>query len=147
MTPTITTTAHTGLYAVQLGDNASHSIPAYSTISQTLTLSDSITATLSLLYRASVVNPMSSTLTVKFDGPTETLTRTLPLTGTDWEHIWWDIPTSLAPTLTVSIDLHTTDQTGGSVVVVDEISLGRQCQVRSRCSCRWLPASHLPIVR
>ncbi len=127
VTPTITTSAHTGMYAVQLG-GGSGNLPSqtstHSAMSQTLTWSDPTTATLSMLYRATVMNPVSSTMMVNLIGPAETLTMTLPLTSTDWQHIWWDVPVSFAPTLTVSIALDTTDQSAGSVVVVDEISLG-----------------------
>ena len=79
---------------------------------------------MSLLYRAAGVNPVSTTLTVNVYGPAEVLTMTLPLTSTEWQHAWWDIPASFAPTLTVSIDLYTTDLAAGSAVVVDEVSLG-----------------------
>jgi hypothetical protein len=99
-------------------------MPVHSAISQTMMLSDAIPATLSLLYRAAGVNPMSTTLTVNVYGSAEGLTMTLPLTSTEWQHAWWNIPASFAPTVTVSIDLYTTDPTAGRVVVVDEVSLG-----------------------
>ncbi len=31
-------------------------------------------------------------MTVNVYGPAETLTMTLPLTSTDWQHVWWDVP-------------------------------------------------------
>ena len=129
VTPIMTTTAHTGLYGAQLGDMTGHSMPAHSTLSQILTWPDPTTATLSLLYRTAVMNPMSSTLTIYVAGPVDPLTLTLPaltlpLTGTDWMHVWLDVPASFAPTVTVSIDLYTTDPVAGSAVVVDEVSLG-----------------------
>jgi Tol biopolymer transport system component len=128
VTPIMTTTAHTGLYGAQLGDTASQAMPVHSVISQTMMLPDSIPAsspaTLSLLYRAAGVNPVSTTLTVNVYGSAEGLTMTLPLTSTEWQHVWWDIPASFAPTVTVSIDLSTTDPTAGRAVAVDEVSLG-----------------------
>lgn len=127
VTPTMTTTAHTGMYGAQLGGDSgasTTSAPVHSVLSQKLTMPDSITATLSLLYRTAAMNPLSSTFSVYLYGPAETLTMTAPLTGTEWQHVWWDIPASFAPVLTVSLDLNTTGPAAANVVAVDEVSLG-----------------------
>jgi hypothetical protein len=129
LTPTITSTAHTGDYAVVLGgivpSDTISSGPYLSTIEQTTTVSMTLTdGTLSLLYQVTAADPLSDTLTAYLIGPTDTLTFTLPVTVTDWTHQWFDVSTWTAPTATLRLELAMPDKDRAIGVLVDEVTWG-----------------------
>ncbi len=129
LTPTITSTAHTGSYAVKLGGTVPSdtltSAPWRSTIEQTIAVSPTLDkGTLSLLYRVQAADPLSDTLTAFVIGANEALTFTLPLTKTEWAHVWFDLSAWNAPTATLRLELTTPDQDRAVGVVVDEITWG-----------------------
>lgn len=129
LTPTITSTAHTGEHAVLLGgtipsDTVSNG-PYLSTIEQPITVPLTLTdGTLSLLYQVTAADPLSDTLTAYLVGPADTLTFTLPITATAWTHHWFDVSAWTAPTATLRIELSTPDKEREVGVLVDEITWG-----------------------
>ncbi|CAG0947439.1 partial Tol-Pal system protein TolB, partial [Anaerolineae bacterium] len=129
LTPTITSTAHTGEYAALLGgivplDTVSGG-PYLSAIEQTITMSMTLTdGTLSLLYEVTAADPLSDTLTAYLVGPTDTLTFTLPVTATAWTHHWFDVSAWTSPTATLRIELSTPDKEREVGVLVDEVTWG-----------------------
>jgi hypothetical protein len=129
LTPTITTTAHTGSYAALLGgtvpSNTLSTGPYLSAIEQTLTMPVTLTnGTLSLLCEVTAADPLSDTLTAYLIGPTDTLTLTLPLTTSGWTHQWFDVAAWTAPTATLRLELSTPDKERPVGVLVDEVTLG-----------------------
>lgn len=122
MTPTITTTAHTGHYAVQLGGSGNG--PGHSAITQVISWTPATTATLSLVYWPGEMEPVSTTLHLIVEGATDVLSTTAPLTGTGWQHIWLDVPPAFSPTFTLTVDLQTTDSGWLAPVNIDEVSFG-----------------------
>ncbi len=126
VTPTITTTAHTGNYAVQLGDLGSGPSlgPSHSALTQVISWTASTTATLSMVYWPAGPEPISTTLHLIADGSTAVLSTSVPLTGTGWQHAWLDVPPAFSPVFTLSIDRQTTDGGWLAPVTVDEISFG-----------------------
>lgn len=83
-----------------------------------------VSGTISLLYQVSADGPVSDTLQLFLAGPTQTLTYTLPLTASGWEHRWWSVPQWAGPTLTVQLEWLQLSRAPSVVVVLDEISLG-----------------------
>ncbi|MBI5563925.1 MAG: PD40 domain-containing protein [Chloroflexi bacterium] len=129
LTATITTTAHTGNYAVLLGgivpSDTISSEPYLSTIEQTITVPLTLTGgTLSLLYQVTAADPLSDTLTAYLVGPADTLTLTLPITATNWTHQWFDVSTWTAPTVTLRIELAMPDTDRAVGTLIDEITWG-----------------------
>jgi hypothetical protein len=129
LTPTITSTAHTGNYAVMLGGTVPTDTVTtglwHSTIEQTISVSPTImSGTLSLLYRADAVDPMSDTLNAYLVGVNNILTFTLPVTTSDWAHTWFDVSTWNEPTATVKIDFVTGSAGRTTMALVDEITWG-----------------------
>jgi hypothetical protein len=129
ITPTITTTAHTGFNGVLLGGTVPSGTltiaPYHSTIEQTITVPPTLTlGTLSLVYKIAQADPVSDTLSVSIIGPTETLAYSLPLTSSGWTHQWWDVSTWTAPTATVRIELTHGSNLGSTSAVLDDISWG-----------------------
>jgi hypothetical protein len=127
LTPTITSTAHTGSYAVLLGGDVPAATvgPWHSTIEQTIAVTDTIVSgTLSLVYDVKGGNPLSETLTAYLIGLTDTLTLTLPFTATSWTHAWFDVSTWSEPTATLQIDLLVTGSPHQAEVVLDEVTWG-----------------------
>jgi hypothetical protein len=129
LTPTITTTAHTGSYAALLGGTVPSDTlstgPYLSAIEQTLTMPVTLTnGTLSLLCEVTAADPLSDTLTAYLIGPTDTLTLTLPLTTSGWTHQWFDVAAWTAPTATLRLELSTPDKERPVGVLVDEVTLG-----------------------
>jgi Tol biopolymer transport system component len=129
LTPTITSTAHTGNYAAVLGGSVPSDTlttgPWYSTFEQMINISPTIgSGTLSLLYRVESADPLSDTLTVYVVGANNTLTFTLPVTATEWTHAWFDLSTWIEPTATLKLDFAVTDVGRTAEVVVDEVTWG-----------------------
>ena len=113
----VTGDAHTGNYAVELSDGGS--------LTWTVALSQSVLIpgtlkdpTLSLVYRVTGNAPAW----VAVQGPTQTLTHTLP-TAMTWSHAWMDVSEFQGQGVTIA--LHVDGALGGSgTLVVDEVSLG-----------------------
>jgi Tol biopolymer transport system component len=145
MMPVLTSTAHTGSAAAFLGGAAPLSPtlamsasrpgvppvgpggqvgPWSSLLEQEVLLVPALTSgTLSLLYRAEGVVPLSATLAVSLIGPGQSLSVTLPLTVTGWVHRWWPIGSG-GPTATLRLEWRQWQQEGAGGVLLDEISLG-----------------------
>jgi hypothetical protein len=129
LTPTITSTAHTGNYAVLLSGSVPTDTlttgPWHSIIEQTVNVSPTIVSgTLALLYRVESVEPLSDTLTAYVFGANNILTFTLPLTSTDWTHAWFDISAWNEPTATVKIDFTIGGVSREAKIILDEITWG-----------------------
>ncbi len=127
ITPTMTTTAHTGNAAVLLGGTTTqpNTGPWRSTLEQSIVFSPAlVSGTLSLLYQVVAANPLSDTLQAYLIGSTETMSYALPLTSSGWIHQWWDISAWSAPTATLRIELAQGDKDRLVNVIVDEVSLG-----------------------
>lgn len=129
LTPTITSTAHTGNYAALLGGTVPSDTvdiaPYLSTIEQTITIPLTLTdGTLSLLYKVTAADPLSDSLNVYLTGATGSLTFTLPITATDWTHQWFDVSTWAEPTATLHIELATPDKDRAIGVLIDEVTWG-----------------------
>jgi Tol biopolymer transport system component len=129
LTPTITSTAHTGNYATLLGGSVPTDTltagPWHSTLEQTIAVSPTImSGTLSLLYRVDTAEPLSDTLTAYVFGANNILTFTLPLTSTDWTHAWFDVSAWNEPTATVKIDFALADTGREARIILDEITWG-----------------------
>ena len=127
--PVITSTAHTGDYAVQLGGPIALAAPdgsaAHSIIAQTVSVSPTgASGTLSLMYRVVSTDPLYDTLTAYVMGVTDTLTFTLPMTATAWTHAWFDVSAWSEPTATVQIDLAAADVAPPTIIILDEITWG-----------------------
>ncbi|CAG0928909.1 hypothetical protein TFLX_01146 [Thermoflexales bacterium] len=129
LTPTITSTVHTGLGAVVLGGSVPTdtltSGPWHSAIEQTINVSPTIVSgTLSLLYRVESAEPVSDTLAIYVTGVSNTLTLSLPLTVSEWTHTWFDLSTWNEPTATVKIDFALADTGREATIIFDEITWG-----------------------
>jgi len=117
-TPTLTTTGHTGEFAVLFGGGTG-------TLEQEITLpSAPYSGTLSLLYRVEGVDPATNSLQIVFGSPALTVTHALPLTPTGWVHWWWDLPPWEDPAATLRVLWTPGDARVPMGVWVDEISLG-----------------------
>ena len=120
----VTDTAHTGYYAAQL--SGAGGPPAWSAaLNQTVVLSEALDdPTLSLVYRLDGNDTLllSDPAWVAVQGPTRTLTRTLPVAG-DWSHAWMDLSVLRGETVTVALRLDSPPG-GSGWLVVDEVSLG-----------------------
>jgi hypothetical protein len=136
ITPTITTTAHTGGSAALLGAPISLKTPGSSswksTVEQEVVISPTMSssATLSLLYQVVVTEPTTSTLItdtllVSLFGPTQSMTYTLPLTATEWTHRWWRVPIWDTLTMTLRLELAQSENKERTVsILLDDVSLG-----------------------
>lgn len=129
LTPTITSTAHTGNYAALLGGNVPTDTvtvgPWHSAIEQTINVSPTIVSgTLSLLYRVEAADPLSDTLTAYVVGANDILTFTLPVTATDWTHAWFDLSSWTEPTATLKLDFALADTGRLAEVFIDEVTWG-----------------------
>ena len=129
VTPTLTSTAHTGNAAALLGGSVPSdtvgSGPWRRAIEQEIALSPTLTSgTLSVLYQVIAAEPLSDTLYAYLIGPGETVTYTLPLTSSGWTHAWWDLPAWDVPIATLRIELALGNQARLVNVAVDEVSLG-----------------------
>ncbi len=107
--PVITAGAHTGSYAARFPPGAGHS-----TLSQTVPISGEA-PTLSFLYRATGGEVGSDILRVAAGS----LIYTLPVTTTDWAHVWYD----LSGGQTVELRFEAVNS-GGMDVYLDEVSVG-----------------------
>jgi hypothetical protein len=129
LTPTITSTAHTGNYAALLGGSVPTDTvstgPWHSTIEQTIIVSPTIVSgTLSLLYRVDAVEPLSDTLNAYLVGANSVLTFTLPVTTNGWTHAWFDVSAWTEPTATVKIDFAIGDVGRDALIILDEVTWG-----------------------
>jgi Tol biopolymer transport system component len=129
LTPTITSTAHTGSYAALLGGSVPTdtvtSGPWHSTIEQTISVTDTIVSgTLSLLYRVESAKPLSDTLTAYVVGASNALTFTLPVTASEWTHAWFDVSTWIEPTATIKLDFAVGDVGRETKIILDEVTWG-----------------------
>ncbi len=129
LAPTITSTAHTGNYAVLLGGmvptDTITSGPWHSTIEQTLNVSPTVVSgTLSLLYRVDAVDPLSDTLNAYLIGANNTIAFTLPVTTSGWAHAWFDASAWNDPTATLKIDFVTGSAGRTTAAILDEITWG-----------------------
>jgi hypothetical protein len=131
VTATVTTTAHTGDQAILLGGAIPPGAPVLgpwrSVIEQDVILSSTLltSGTLSLLYQVVAAEPNSDTVQVDLVGLTQSVTHTLPLTGSGWLHSWWEIPAWESPTMTLRVAFEQGGDRARQVeILLDEISLG-----------------------
>jgi hypothetical protein len=118
-TPTLTTTGHTGEFAVLFGGGTG-------TLEQRIPLpSAPYSGTLSLLYRVEGADPVTDSLQIVFGTSALTVTHALPLTTTGWVHWWWDLPLWEDPVATLRVVWTAGETRVPMGVRLDEISLGK----------------------
>lgn len=121
-TPTLTTTAHTGEFAVSFSGQDG-------VLAQKVSLaSDPYTGTLSLLYRVEAADPVSDSLQVVLNGLTHSITYTLPLTPDGWIHWWRDVISWQGPTMTLQVQWAQGQGDLSAAMLLDEVSLGMPAQ-------------------
>ncbi|MBU0494449.1 MAG: carboxypeptidase-like regulatory domain-containing protein [Chloroflexi bacterium] len=124
--PTVTTPAHTGPWAVQLGRAAGRSI-----LSQTVVLTDAlISPTLSFAYAFSPTVP-SDTFRAWVAGASA-VTVTKVSTATPWAYVTADLPITGTVTLYFQVDDDARASSAGAVAWLDEVHLGSQAPPLAR---------------
>ena len=111
----VTTTPHTGYYAVHLG--GSTSAPWVSSISQQVSIPDSDAASLSLVYFLAG----DAVAGIRVQGATQTVSKTLQ-TVVNWDYTTLDVSDLRGETATLTIYLD--ESLGSGTFYVDEVSLG-----------------------
>lgn len=123
VTPMLTTTAHTGSYAVSLGEDPLRE--GSSIISQTISDPPTIEQpTLSLMFEAAAADPGFDRSALALTAPTSTVTHALPLTGTGWQHAWYDVSELAGGSLEVALELYQDSADTPTTVFLDEVSVG-----------------------
>ena len=122
ISPTISTTAWTGDYALVLGGNPSEG-GGYSSISQTVSLPPEIDRpTLSFGYQA-ISNWNPSPLIVSLSGITTT-TYNIPLYSTEWGHAWFDLSDYKGQEISVEFRIPISIPSSPNTVRLDDFSIG-----------------------
>ena len=117
MTPTISTTRHSGGFAAALGNlNGGNA-----TLQQSLFLSPTlISPTLSFLYSAQA--GVSAPFSVTISNGVGVSTTNPPISGTGWTHAWFDLTPFVSQTITVTFALQ--QPTTVQNFLLDEVSIG-----------------------
>src|SRR5262249_17825976 len=117
VTPTITTTAHSGAYAAALHTGSGGD----STLQQSLFLSPTLNPpTLSIMYCGCAGASAPFTLTVS--GDTIISQATPSIMGNQWTHTWLDLTPFVSQTITLTLTLQ--QPPGAPDVLLDEIEIG-----------------------
>jgi hypothetical protein len=119
--PALSTTAHSGFGAVQLG-----AVGQDSSLVQTVNpVSPLDGPTLSVMVRLAQAGPASS-LDIRLAGTgllSPPVTYTLPVESVDWTHVWRDVPGPIGEPLTLTLTV-----VDAPAIVVDEVRLGSSVQ-------------------
>ena len=120
ISPVVTTTAHSGQFALWLGAGSG---AGDSSASQSPWRPQDLTdPTLSFLYRSAGAGP--GDLSVALIGDTDQVTYTLPLTATNWTHRWFDLSGFDGQNLTIRFSLRREESADPLQAWIDEVSLG-----------------------
>ena len=119
--PALSTTAHSGLAAVQLGAEGQDS-----SLAQVITPGSPLDGpTLSFMVRLAEAGPANS-LDIRVAGTgvlSPPLTYTLPVESVDWTHVWHDMPGPVSEPLTLTLTV-----VDAPALVLDEVRLGTSLQ-------------------